>query len=119
MLLYQLAALTVVVDWSKYVINFINVVSDYNVTSQIIQSPVVWSESTERFIVTGQVINLPAVVITVIITIILIFGIRQTAIVNLILVVIKIIILFIFIFACSKYVNVKNFQPFFPPNQGI
>jgi hypothetical protein len=33
--------------------------------------------------------------------------------------VLKIIILLIFIFVCSKYVNRKNYSPFFPPNQGI
>jgi APA family basic amino acid/polyamine antiporter len=117
-LLYEFAAMAVVADWSEYVINLIDIISGYNVTSRILQSPVIWDELTDSFIVTGQVINLPAVAITVVITIILISGIRQTAIVNLVLVVIKIIILLIFIFACSKYVNRKNFEPFFPPNQG-
>jgi amino acid transporter len=118
-LLFQLGALTVVVSWSKYVVHFIETVSHYNATSWIVQAPVFWDEDAKHFIVTGQAINLPAIAITIAMTVLLIIGIRPTAIVNLVLVVIKIIILLIFIFACCKYVNRDNYKPFFPPNQGI
>ena len=118
-LLYQLAALTVVVDWSQSVLLLINHISNYNVTNWAVQAPLVWNEDAERFTVTGQAINIPAIAITIAITILLIVGIRATAIVNLVLVVIKIIILLIFIFACCKYVNRDNYSPFIPSNQGI
>ncbi|CAF1063738.1 unnamed protein product [Adineta steineri] len=117
-LTYQLAACTVVVSWGKYVTHFINVVSNYNATNSLIQAPVAWDDNTQSFSVTGGVINLPAIFITIAITILLISGIYATAIVNLVLVVIKIIILLIFIFATCKYVNVDNYQPFIPSNQG-
>ncbi|CAF3807643.1 unnamed protein product [Rotaria sordida] len=117
-LLYLFAALTVIVAWSKYVVLLIDILSDYNVTSMILQAPVAWNEDTERFFITGQVINLPAVAITIVITILLIIRIRQMAIVNLVLVVFKIIIILIFIFACCKYVDRNNYNQFFPPNQG-
>jgi len=118
-LLYQLAALTVVVSWSEYLVNFIELVSNYHVASVVVQAPVAWNETAFHFYVTGDAINLPAIAITILLTIVLIIGIRVTAIFNLVLVVFKIIILLIFIFACSKYVNRKNFDSFFPPNQGI
>ncbi|CAF4901336.1 unnamed protein product [Rotaria sp. Silwood1] len=117
-LLYLFGILTVTVAWSKHVALFIDIVSDYNVTSMIAQAPVAWNEDAERFFVTGQAINLPAIAITIAITILLIIGIRPTAIVNLVLVVIKIIIILIFIFACCNYVNRRNYNPFFPPNIG-
>ncbi len=117
-LLYQLAALTVVVDWSKYVVHFIDNVSVYNVTRLLVQAPVAWNETAGRFFVTGQAINIPAIAITMAITLLLIYGIRPTAMVTLVLVVFKIIILLIFIFACCKYVDRKNYEPFFPPNRG-
>lgn len=118
-LLYQLAALTVVVNWSKYLVNFIELVSDYNVTSAVVQSPIAWQEATGSFYITGHAINLPAIAITIILTTILAIGIRPTAMFNLVLVVIKVIVLLIFIFACCKYVDRENYTPFIPPNQGI
>ncbi|CAF3902786.1 unnamed protein product [Rotaria sordida] len=118
-LLYLFAVLTLAVSWSNHVVLLVDIVSDYNVTNMIVKAPVAWNEDSENFYVTGQAINLPAIAITIAITILLIIGIRQTAIVNLVLVVIKIIILLIFIFACCKYVDRKNYHPFFPPNKGL
>ncbi|CAF3385466.1 unnamed protein product [Rotaria sp. Silwood1] len=117
-LLYLFGILTVTVAWGKYVVLFVDIVSDYNVTSMIVQAPVAWNEDAERFYVTGQAINLPAIGITIAITMLLLIRIRQTAIVNLVLVVFKIIIILIFIFACCNYVDRNNYNPFFPPNEG-
>ncbi|CAF4579062.1 unnamed protein product [Rotaria sp. Silwood2] len=117
-LLYLFAMFTVTVAWSKHVTLFIDIVSDYNVTSKIVGAPVAWDEDAERFFATGQVINLPAIGITIAITILLIIRIRQTAMFNLVLVVFKIIIILIFIFACCNYVSRDNYSPFFPSNEG-
>jgi APA family basic amino acid/polyamine antiporter len=117
-LLYQLSALTVVDAWSEYVVDLINLLSDYNVTKSVVEAPIAWNETALNFYITGQAINLPAIAITMAITFLLISGIRPTAMVNLVLVIIKIIILLIFIFACCKYVNRDNYKPFFPPNGG-
>jgi APA family basic amino acid/polyamine antiporter len=117
-LLYQLGTLVAVVNWSKYVVHFINHVSDYNVTRLIVEAPWVWNETAVSFSKTGQVINIPAIAITIGITLLLISGIRPIAMVNLVLVIIKILIFLIFIFACCKYVDRKNYKPFFPPNEG-
>ena len=114
----QLGALAVVVNWSKYVVHLIGLISNYNVTTSVVQAHWAWNETSESFYNTGQVINIPAIAITFGITLLLISGIRPTAVVNLVLVIIKIIILFIFIFACCKYVDPKNFKPFFPKNEG-
>ncbi|CAF4961975.1 unnamed protein product [Rotaria sp. Silwood1] len=116
--LYLFAVLTVTVAWSKHVVLFVDIVSNYNVTSMIAQAPVAWDEEKERFVVTGQAINLPAIAITIAITILLIIRTRHMAIINLVLVIFKIIIILIFIFACCKYVDRNNYNPFFPPNKG-
>jgi len=117
--LYQIGASAVVVNWSHYIVYFIDLISDYNITSPLVQAPVVWSEDLSMFYATGQVINLPSIVITIAITILLIIGIRETVILNLIFVVIKIIILLIFIFTCCIHVDRKNYDRFFPSNEGI
>jgi APA family basic amino acid/polyamine antiporter len=118
-LLYQLGASAVVVSWSDYVVHFIDLISDYNITKSLVEAPVGWSEELNMFYRTGQIINLPAIAITIAVTFVLVIGIRETAIVNLIFVIIKVIILLIFIFACCIHVDRKNYTPFFPPNQGI
>jgi APA family basic amino acid/polyamine antiporter len=99
--------------------NLINLTTDYNVTSSIVQSPIAWSEDSNEFYVTGQIINLPAIAITLAVTFVLIIGIRETAIVNLTFVIIKVIILLIFIIAGSIHIDLNNYNPFFPSNQGI
>ena len=117
-LLYQLAALTVVVGWSKYIVHLTDLISYHQVTRSVVEAPVAWNETGTNFYTTGQAINLPAIAITVAITVLLVSGIRPTAIVNLVLNIFKIIILFVFIFVCAKYVNNANYKPFFPENQG-
>ena len=106
-------------SWSRYLVNFIDLISDHNATRYIVQAPVVWSEATDEFQTTGQVINLPAIGISVAITIVLLSGIRTTSKTNLALVVFKLTVLLIFIFAGSVYVKRENFSPFFPENTGI
>jgi len=117
-LLYQLAASAVVVNWSRFVVQFIEYVSDYEVVQSIVEAPLAWNNTSQSFYHTGQVINLPAVAITVAITVVLLSGIRPTAIVNLIFVIIKIIIILIIIFASCDHIDRKNYKPFFPTNQG-
>ncbi len=118
MSLYQIAASMVIARWSHYVLNFINLISDYNVTTSVVEAPIAWSDDSNSFYVTGRIINLPAIAITIAVTLVLFIGIRETAIVNLVFVVIKVIILLIFIFVCCAQVDSKNYDPFFPPNQG-
>jgi APA family basic amino acid/polyamine antiporter len=117
--LYQIGASSVVVHWSHYVVYFIGLISNYNITSSLVQSPIAWSEDSNEFYVTGQIINLPAIAITLAVTFVLIIGIRETAIVNLTFVIIKVIILLIFIIAGSIHIDLNNYNPFFPSNQGI
>ena len=118
-LLYQLGASTVVINWSHYIVHLIELISDYDVVQSVVQAPIAVSDEVNLFRTTGQIINLPAIGITIAVTLILIVGIRPTAIVNLVLVITKVIILLIFIFACCAHVDRKNYTPFFPSKQGI
>ncbi len=99
--------------------HFISLISDYNITSAVVQAPLAWSEELNKFYRTGQVINLPAIAITMAICFVLIIEIRETAIVNLTFVIIKILILLIFIFAGCIYVNRSNYAPFFRSDGGL
>ncbi|CAM4840840.1 unnamed protein product [Rotaria magnacalcarata] len=117
-LIYLFGIFTVAASWSKYVVFFIEIVSGYNSTRMIVEPPWGWNQTAKIFYPTGQTIDLPAITIIAAITIILIIGIRTTATVNLVFVIIKVVILLIFICSCCKYVDTKNYDPFFPPNLG-
>lgn len=115
---YLLAAATVAVGWSGYVVHFIETVSKHNATRAVVDAPVAWSDESNSFYVTGNAVNVPAIVIIVALTILLIVGIGESAKINLIIVVIKILVVLLFIFACCGYTHRSNYTPFIPPNEG-
>ena len=115
---YLLAAATVAVGWSGYVVHFIETVSSHKATQWIVHAPVSWNNTDEAFHATGKVLNLPAVAVVIALTVLLLFGIGESAKVNIVIVVIKILVVLLFIFACCGYTKRSNYTPFFPPNEG-
>ncbi len=115
---YLLAAATVAVGWSGYVVNFIETISRHNATKWIVEAPVAWGEHSHVFYMTGRVINLPAVVIVIALTLLLLIGIGESAKINIVIVFIKILVVLLFIFASCGYIRRSNYSPFFPPNEG-
>lgn len=67
---------------------------------------------------TGSIINLPAVIITGLVTIVLVRGVRGSARVNSIIVCVKVAAVLLFLAFVSPYVRTENWQPFIPPNTG-
>jgi APA family basic amino acid/polyamine antiporter len=69
---------------------------------------------------TGAYFNLPGFLIVMILTVILVLGIRESAGANNLMVGIKIIAILIFIFAASRFVHASNWKPFMPNGwQGV
>jgi APA family basic amino acid/polyamine antiporter len=62
----------------------------------------------------GGIIDLPAVVITMLITWVLFIGIRESARINNVIVIIKIAVILLFIFLGSSHIDFANFKPFAP-----
>lgn len=62
----------------------------------------------------GGIVNLPAVLITLFLTFLLVKGVRESANVNRILVAIKLGAIFLFIFLAGPKVNPANWEPFLP-----
>jgi APA family basic amino acid/polyamine antiporter len=62
----------------------------------------------------GGFIDLPAIIITLIITWVLYIGIKESSLTNNIIVIIKIAIILLFIILGIKHINLKNFIPFAP-----
>lgn len=62
----------------------------------------------------GGVVNLPAMVITLFLTYLLVLGIKESATVNKILVCVKFLAIFLFLFLAGPQVDVMNWEPFMP-----
>jgi basic amino acid/polyamine antiporter, APA family len=64
------------------------------------------------------VFNLPAVIITILVTILLVVGIKESAAVNNVVVVIKVGVVLLVIAAGAVFFDARNFTPFIPENTG-
>jgi APA family basic amino acid/polyamine antiporter len=64
------------------------------------------------------VFNLPAVLITIAVTLLLIRGVRESATVNAVIVFLKIAVLLVVIAAGAIFIQPANWHPFIPPNSG-
>lgn len=62
----------------------------------------------------GGLVNLPAMLIVLFVTVLLVLGIKESARVNRLLVFIKIGTIFLFLFLAGPHVNVQNWKPFLP-----
>src|SRR5437773_5510866 len=62
--------------------------------------------------------NLPAILICLALTWLLVIGIRESARVNTTIVIIKVVVLVLFVAIGVQYINPANLHPFIPPNTG-
>jgi len=125
---YLFAASTVAVGWSGYVVSFLKdlgIVIPPQYTSAPYQHTTppgaglnVWRLFTEGWSSTGAVLNVPAMIIVALITILLIIGISESAGFNNIVVVIKLTVVFLFIGFGMAYINRENWEPFIPAATG-
>ncbi len=100
---YAVAASAVAVGWSNYFVGLIE-------SSFAVDIPLAFSKGPYA----GGVINLPAVVISLLVTALLYIGTKESARVNAVLVVIKILALTMFIALAWPVMNSDNFEPFAP-----
>jgi APA family basic amino acid/polyamine antiporter len=125
---YLFAASTVAVGWSGYVVSFLKDVG-ITIPAQYTSAPYthatppgaglnVWRLFTEGWSSTGAVLNVPAMFIVAVITILLIIGISESAGFNDVVVIIKLTVVFLFIGFGLAYINRENWVPFIPPQEG-
>jgi APA family basic amino acid/polyamine antiporter len=113
---YSLGASTVAVGWSGTLMSMLHDMG-IHVPPQFAAGP--WTEVTlADGTTTVGIINLPAILIVALITLILVRGIRESANVNTTIVFVKIGVVISFIIAGVRYINPANWSPFVPPNAG-
>jgi len=113
---YSVGAATVSISWSQYLVRFL---SKYHVyfPAQLTASPFEHITLVNGTSVQGW-INLPAVLIIVFITAILIRGTKGSALFNIIVVALKIGVVIVFIALGWNYINPDNYIPYIPANTG-
>jgi APA family basic amino acid/polyamine antiporter len=108
---YVVGAATVANGWSSY---FQKVLKGFGVTlpDAINGSPLAYAEGA--LVPTDSVINLPAILIAVIVTAILVKGIQESAGINAVMVFIKVAAVLFVILVGAFYIHPENWQPFAP-----
>ncbi len=112
---YIFGASLVAVGWSGYVVSFMK---DWGIIipPELSSAPLIYQDG--GWVVTGAILNFPAVFIVGLITTILVFGIRESVRVNNIIVIIKVVVILLFIGFGLSYIQPSNYVPFIPENTG-
>ncbi len=113
---YLFASSTVAVGWSGYIVSFLH---DYNINipAALCNAPIDHIKG-QGWVLTGSIINFPAVFIIAFLSTLLVIGIRESAGFNNIIVAIKIIVILLFIGFGLSFIDTANWKPFIPPNTG-
>ena len=116
---YAVGSATVASGWSGYFQKLLEMVGklfhqDWSLPKAIAKAPIRYIAETGKFEETGAYINLPAFVITMIITAILVRGIRESVRFNAVMVIVKLLVVAFVIGVGAFYVDPRNWQPFAP-----
>ncbi|MCC6928773.1 MAG: amino acid permease [Gemmatimonadaceae bacterium] len=116
MLEYALSASTVAVGWSGY---FVSLMRDLGWhLSPALTAPLGAAVPLAGGATATGVFNLPAALIVLAVSALLVVGIKESASANAALVIVKIAVLIVFVAAGAAYVSRDNLTPFLPPNSG-
>lgn len=110
---YTMASASVAHGWSHYFQNFIGLLG-IHLPEVIARAPFDSNAATGHLMATGTLIDLPAFVISAILTIILVIGIRESATFNGIMVVAKLLVVLFVIVVGACYIDPANWHPFAP-----
>jgi len=121
---YAVGAVTVAIGWSAYVVSFAR---DFGlvIPVQFASAPLSYDADLHAWSSTGAILNVPAVVVIVATTWLLVIGIRESARVNNVIVAIKLVVIFLFLASAAPHFSMANWVTsvnpdgrFIPPNAG-
>jgi APA family basic amino acid/polyamine antiporter len=104
---YALGAATVGVSWSHYFSEFLHTMG-VDFPKYLMKGPF-----------EGGVINLPAIFIVSLLSLVLIRGTKESAFINNVLVIVKVAVVLLFIVLGWSYINPDNHVPYIPENTGV
>ncbi len=103
---YAVGAATVSISWSRYLIKFLEYY-DIHLNPMLTSSPF-----------DGGLINLPAVFIVILMSLVLMKGTKESAFVNGLIVALKVTVVLTFIALGWQYIRPENYTPYIPDNTG-
>jgi APA family basic amino acid/polyamine antiporter len=113
---YALGAATVSIGWSEYLnklLQAFGVSMPYNLCHSPMESAVI------QGVTQHGMINLPAVSVVVILSLLLIKGTQESAVFNSIIVVLKVLVVFVFIAVGWQFINPANHTPYLIPADAV
>jgi APA family basic amino acid/polyamine antiporter len=113
---YAVGAATVAISWSSYLVKFLGNFGLY-LPAHLTMSPFDSITTPDGAVITG-VINIPAVFIVVVVSLLLIKGTQESATVNNLVVALKVSVVLVFIAFGWAYINPENYVPYIPENTG-
>ncbi|HEX8429363.1 amino acid permease [Hymenobacter sp.] len=113
---YSVGAATVAISWSQYLVKFLG---KYNlhIPAQLVMSPFETTTLVDGTTVHGFV-NVPAMLIVLAITAIIVRGTEGSAWFNTLVVTLKVSVVLVFIALGWQYIDPANYQPYIPANTG-
>ncbi len=115
---YALGAATVGVSWSRYFLELLNKFG-IHLPPDLICSPWETLKLGDGTIINGGIINLPAIFIVSLLSLLLIRGTKESASMNNILVIIKVAVVILFIVLGWGFIDEANYSPYIPENTGV
>ena len=112
---YLFGAATVAVGWSGYVVSFL---ADLGITIPAAMTNAPIDYTADGWVLTGAIINFPAIFIVAILITLLVLGVKESAKFNNIIVIIKVAVILLFIGFGISFINTQNWVPFIPENTG-
>jgi APA family basic amino acid/polyamine antiporter len=110
---YGVGAASVAHGWSHYFVDFLGLLQIV-LPPAFINAPFDFDPGSGRFVATGAIIDLPALLISAALTIILVIGIKRSANFNFFMVVIKLAVVLLIIAVGVFYIDPANWHPFAP-----
>lgn len=108
---YGVASAKVATSWSEYLNRLLNNVFHFQIPYELSHSPFQTSADGVQ-----GIINLPALLIILLLSFVLIKGVKGSSLVNSIIVIIKVGIVLLFIGFGWSYINPANYDPYIPAN---
>jgi basic amino acid/polyamine antiporter, APA family len=112
---YALGAATVSIAWSEY-LNKLLAYFDLRIPYAWSHSPFEVLKDTAGQITAHGAMNIPALFIIIVITLLLIKGVRESSLVNAIIVITKVTIVILFIIIGWHFINPVNYKEYIPAN---
>ena len=114
---YALGAATVAVSWSRYLLELL---AKFNIhlPKSLVCSPWETVSLSDGTVYSAGIINLPAIIIVFLLSLILIRGTKGSSKINNVLVFLKVLVVIVFILLGWSHINPANYDPYIPPNTG-